>query len=64
MTPEIKKVIESTGAVICPKCDGEGEVGTFCGHVQRRKLLLVRGAWNSQITKETNAQKGLCDLRR
>jgi len=32
MTPEIKKLIESTGAVICPKCDGEGDLNSFCGH--------------------------------
>jgi len=20
------------GAIVCPSCDGEGEVGSFCGH--------------------------------
>jgi len=32
MTNAIIKLIESTGALICPTCDGEGEVGYFCGH--------------------------------
>jgi hypothetical protein len=32
MTKEIKKFIESHGALICPSCEGEGEVGYFCGH--------------------------------
>lgn len=32
MTSEIKDFIKSHGMLICPSCDGEGEVGYFCGH--------------------------------
>lgn len=32
MTAAIKKLILSKGLLICPSCNGEGEVGYFCGH--------------------------------
>ena len=32
MTNAIKKLIEFCGALICPSCNGEGEVQEFCGH--------------------------------
>jgi len=32
MTSTIKKLIDSQGLLMCPMCDGEGEVGYFCGH--------------------------------
>lgn len=32
MTNAIKKIIESGGLLVCPSCDGEGEIGYFCGH--------------------------------
>lgn len=32
MTTAIKDLCKSQGFLICPSCDGEGEVGYFCGH--------------------------------
>lgn len=32
MTSAIKSLIEAGGVLICPACDGDGEVGYFCGH--------------------------------
>jgi len=32
MTDTIKQIVESAGYLICPTCEGEGEVGYFCGH--------------------------------
>ena len=32
MTDTIKSFIQSNGLLICPSCDGEGEIGYFCGH--------------------------------
>jgi hypothetical protein len=32
MTPEIKKLIIANGAIVCPECNGEGEIDYFCGH--------------------------------
>jgi hypothetical protein len=32
MTSEIETFIKSQGFLVCPSCDGEGEIGYFCGH--------------------------------
>jgi len=32
MTRFIKDFIKSQNLLVCPSCDGEGEVGYFCGH--------------------------------
>lgn len=32
MTRAIKELLESKGIIICPKCDGEGDFSSFCGH--------------------------------
>jgi hypothetical protein len=32
MNKTIKKLIENTGFMVCHSCEGEGEVGYFCGH--------------------------------
>jgi len=32
MRDSIKKIIESTGLMVCPACEGEGELNYFCGH--------------------------------
>jgi hypothetical protein len=32
MTTSIKNLLLSQGFLICPSCDGEGEIGYFCGH--------------------------------
>jgi DnaJ-class molecular chaperone len=32
MTTSIKNILLSRGFLICPSCDGEGEVDYFCGH--------------------------------
>jgi tRNA-binding EMAP/Myf-like protein len=32
MTSEIREFIKSQGMLICPSCEGEGEIGYFCGH--------------------------------
>lgn len=32
MTNKIQQLIKSSGFILCPVCNGEGEVGYFCGH--------------------------------
>lgn len=32
MTAAIREIIQSAGFLLCPGCDGNGEVGYFCGH--------------------------------
>lgn len=32
MTKAIKDLIASQGLIICPNCQGEGELLSFCGH--------------------------------
>lgn len=32
MTDAIKNLIKSNGLLICPACNGKGEIGDFCGH--------------------------------
>lgn len=32
MTSAIKEFIKSQNLLVCPACEGEGEIGYFCGH--------------------------------
>lgn len=43
MTPAIKKVIKQSGLLICPSCDGDGEIGYFCGHETTRRCYMCEG---------------------
>lgn len=43
MTPTIQRIIESTGHLICPRCNGEGEVGYFCGHESTTMCQMCNG---------------------
>jgi hypothetical protein len=43
MTPEIKDLIKHTGNLVCPYCDGGGEVGTFCGHESTETCRMCAG---------------------
>jgi DnaJ-class molecular chaperone len=43
MTDTIKKIIKSSGAIICPYCEGEGEIGDFCGHESTRSCYMCAG---------------------
>ena len=43
MTDSIRKLIESNGLLMCPSCDGEGEVGYFCGHETTENCYMCGG---------------------
>jgi len=43
VTPTIKKIIKSNGLLICPSCDGEGEIGHFCGHETTEDCYMCDG---------------------
>jgi DnaJ-class molecular chaperone len=43
MTKEIKQFIKSHGALVCPSCEGEGEVEYFCGHYTTNKCRNCAG---------------------
>ena len=54
MTPAIKNLITSQGLLICPACDGEGEIGYFCGHESTSHCYRCDG---QGIIKSLNEQK-------
>jgi DnaJ-class molecular chaperone len=43
MTDTIRKAILSSGFLICPSCDGEGEIGYFCGHESSSTCYFCAG---------------------
>jgi DnaJ-class molecular chaperone len=74
MTNEIKKFIESHGLLICPQCEGEGEVGYFCGHDSTQNCSACGGkgiikSLNKQLHRKTcvvcrgRGGIGCCDER-
>jgi len=54
MTSAIKKLILSKGFLICPSCDGEGEIGYFCGHESTTNCYYCAG---NGIIRSLNKQK-------
>ncbi len=54
MTSEIRKFIESHGAVICPTCKGEGEYDIFAGHYYSETCSNCQG---KGIVKSLKKQK-------
>jgi hypothetical protein len=54
MTPTIKSIIESAGFLICPYCEGSGEVDDFCGHTITSNCLKCAG---EGVVKSLNKQK-------
>lgn len=54
MTNAIKQLIKSSGALVCPSCDGEGEVGYFCGHETTTTCYRCAG---KGVIKSLNKQK-------
>lgn len=43
MTHTIKEIIKSQNLLLCPACDGEGEIGYFCGHDTTTKCYHCAG---------------------
>lgn len=66
MTNAIKKIIESIGLMICPSCDGEGEVGYFCGHESIRgcRMCASKGVIKSTKKQKHSKKCDLCDGRK
>ena len=65
MTKAIKELINSQGLMICPSCEGEGEIGYFCGHESTTSCYWCGG---KGIIKSLNKQKHrknciICDGR-
>lgn len=57
MTSAIKKLIESTGAVICPHCNGEGEYESFCGHYTTEYCRMCGGNGVVKSLKKIKVRK-------
>jgi len=63
MTVEIKNLIASQGFLICPSCDGNGEISYFCGH---ESTTNCRWCGGNGIVKSIQKQKhnkpcGICN---
>lgn len=54
MTNSIKKIIKAKGLLICPSCNGEGEVGYFCGHETTTNCYMCNG---NGVIKSLKKQK-------
>lgn len=61
MTRTIRNIVEALGLQICPTCDGEGEIGYFCGHETTTNCYMCdsAGVIRSQ-TKVKRSKK--CDI--
>jgi hypothetical protein len=57
MTDTIKSIIKAGGLLICPACDGEGEVGYFCGHETTTLCYLCAGHGVIRSTKKQKHSK-------
>jgi hypothetical protein len=54
MTSTIKSIVESAGFLICPHCEGNGEIGYFCGHESYTNCYMCAG---EGVVKSLNKQK-------
>jgi len=63
MTNAIKKLILSKGFLICPSCNGEGEIGYFCGHESTTNCYYCAGnGIIRSLKKEKQSKKcGICE---
>lgn len=57
MTKTIKQLIESTGAIVCPTCNGEGEYGSFCGHETTETCCMCCGRGVVKSLKKVKLRK-------
>lgn len=62
MTSEIKNYIKSQGHLVCPSCDGEGEVGYFCGHESTTRCsdCMGRGILKSLKKQKQSKECSIC----
>ena len=65
MTSAIKQFIESKGVLICPNCDGEGEIGDWCGHESTRTCshCAANGIIQSLKSVKQSKKCGICKGR-
>ena len=65
MTPEIRRIVKNAGYLICPSCDGEGEVGYFCGHETTTTCHWCggKGAVRSLVKQKNREPCRICDGR-
>jgi hypothetical protein len=65
MTSAIKKLILSNGFLICPSCDGEGEICDCCGYNSTRTCFYCAGNGIVLSLKSTKQSKkcGICQGR-
>ncbi len=61
MTETCKKIIESAGFLICPFCEGEGEIGYFCGHESSTNCSMCGGEGVVKSLKKQKNKK-ICDI--
>ena len=61
MTKAIRTVIEKNKLLVCPSCDGEGEVGYFCGHETTTECRWCGGKGVIRSTKRQKQSKE-CDI--
>jgi len=43
MTDTIIQIIKNAGLIVCPGCDGSGEIDTFCGHYSLEVCYMCDG---------------------
>jgi hypothetical protein len=61
MTTTIKNLIKSSGFLICPACEGEGEIGYFCGHESTTGCYMCAGHGVIKSLKKQK-QKKTCTI--
>lgn len=72
MTIAIRNLIETCGLLVCPYCEGEGDIQTFCGHESTETCRMCAGrgiikSLKKQKHKKTcsicggKGGKGCCD---
>jgi hypothetical protein len=61
MTSAIKNLIASSGLLVCPSCNGEGEIGYFCGHESSTNCYLCDGNGIIRSLKKQKQSKK-CDI--
>jgi hypothetical protein len=65
MTEDLKKFVESHGALVCPICKGEGEIGYFCGHeiTENCSMCAGKGIIASLKTQKQSKKCRICNGR-
>lgn len=57
MTNTIKGIIENSGVLVCPSCNGFGEIDYFCGHESSRQCTMCAGHGVIHSTKKQRHSK-------